>query len=432
MTTLAATFRARLHYAWVILATGTLVVFGALGLGRFGYGVVLPSMQKSLGLSNTQIGAIVTASLLGYLILSVVGGVLASRYGPRSVISAGLLFTGVGMLLTGRTGGFGGALIWSTLMGIGSGASNVPVMALLSAWFDKRRRGLAAGIAVGGSSIGMILVGPLVPRVLSAFGESGWRVNWFIFGGATVALSIASYALLRNRPDELGLAPAGQKVVEGGGGRVERPIGRARGAPTLPPPPSPLNWSLVYRSPTVWHLGLVYIAFGFSYIIFTTFFAKYLITEIGYTKEAAGGLFMVLGWFSLACGLIWGTVSDAIGRKWALTIVYLIHATAFGMFGLWTSPIGFALAAAIFGLAAWSIPAIMSATCGDIMGPQLAPAALGFITLFFGLGQALGPSVAGAIADTRGSFAPAFVLAAAVSLLGAGGALMLQPSPSAS
>jgi MFS family permease len=178
----------------------------------------------------------------------------------------------------------------------------------------------------------------------------------------------------------------------------------------------------------VWHLGLVYIAFGLSYIVYMTFFTKYLIAEGGYSKEAAGNLFMIMGWFSLISGLIWGMVSDAIGRKRALILVYLIHAVAFGLFGLWRTPTGFTLSAITFGLAAWSVPAIMSATCGDLLGPRLAPAALGFITMFFGLGQAIGPSVAGAIADTRGSFSLAFVLAAVVALVGAGASALLRPS----
>jgi len=61
----------------------------------------------------------------------------------------------------------------------------------------------------------------------------------------------------------------------------------------------------------------------------------------------------------------------------------------------------------------------------------LAPAALGFITLFFGLGQAIGPSVAGAIADATGSFALAFIFASIVALLGAGGVLTLRPTSTA-
>lgn len=392
---------------------GVLVVFGSLGLARFAYSVILPPMQADLRLNYTQTGAMVTANLIGYLILSGVGGALAAHYGPRSVISLGLLLTGAGMLLTSAAGGFGLAVVWGVLIGLGSGASNVPVMALLSAWFAKRRRGLASGIAVAGSSIGIIVVGPLVPRILSVYGDAGWRVSWFVFGAATIALAACGFLLLRNRPGEMGLSPAGAEADGQGGG---------------PPAAAGIQWGQVYRSLLVWHLGLVYVAFGFSYIIYTTFFAKYLMADGGYTKEAAGSLFMVIGWCSLFSGLIWGAVSDAVGRRGALAMVYTIHAAAYALFGLWRAPAGFVISAVLFGLVAWSIPAIMSATCGDLLGPKMAPAALGFLTLFFGLGQAVGPSVAGAVADAAGSFAPAFVLAAVVALLGAGGALMLHPA----
>jgi len=56
----------------------------------------------------------------------------------------------------------------------------------------------------------------------------------------------------------------------------------------------------------------------------------------------------------------------------------------------------------------------------------LAPAGLGFITLFFGIGQALGPVMGGWIKDTTGTFTYAFVLSAAVSLLGAAGSMVLS------
>ena len=73
----------------------------------------------------------------------------------------------------------------------------------------------------------------------------------------------------------------------------------------------------------------------------------------------------------------------------------------------------------------------MAALCGDVLGSRLVPAALGFITLFFGLGQACGPSVAGALADRSGSFASAFLVAAVASLAGAVGAAFLGPQTSA-
>ena len=88
-------------YAWVILAMGTLCLFGAVGMGRFAYGMVLPAMQEGLGMNNTQAGALATANLIGYLGMSAVGGALATRFGPRIVISVGMLVTGLGMVLTG-------------------------------------------------------------------------------------------------------------------------------------------------------------------------------------------------------------------------------------------------------------------------------------------------------------------------------------------
>jgi MFS family permease len=398
------------HYAWLILAVGTLVVFGALGLARFGYTMVLPAMQLGLGLNNTQAGGLATANLIGYLALSVFGGAFAARYGPRVVITAGLTVAAAGMLLTGLANSFVAASVWRALTGIGSGASNVPAMGLLAAWFVQRRRGLASGIGVTGSSLALIVLGLLVPHFLAAYGSNGWRVCWFFFAGITLGLAVLALAILRNCPSDLGLLP----------------VGSPKGSAAVTVGMRELSWGKVYRSGRVWHLGLIYVAFGFSYIIYMTFFTKYLISEGEYTQASAGRLFMLMGWLSLLCGLIWGSFSDKFGRRTALVIVYIIQAAAFGLFALWPSTPGFVLSAVLFGLSAWSIPAIMAATCGDLLGPRLAPAGLGFITLFFGIGQAAGPSVAGVIADANQSLSPALLLASGVALLGAVGSLLLR------
>ncbi len=388
---------------------GTLVVVGSLGLGRFAYSVVLPAMQVGLGIDNTQAGALATANLVGYLASCVIGGALAARFGPRLVITCGLALAAVAMVMTGTAGSLVSAVAWRALTGIGSGASNVPVMGLMSSWFAPRRRGLATGIAVAGSSIALIITGPLVPRILASYGADGWRTCWFVFGGATLALAVGAAVLLRNSPSDVG----------------QEPVGAGPDDPAPSRPKEPARVGSVYNRPIVWLLGLVYVAFGFSYIIYMTFFTKCLIADGGYTQSQAGRLFMLMGWVSLLCGFIWGSVSDFIGRKGALAIVYLIHAVAFSLFPLWPRPAGFTLSAILFGLSAWSIPGIMAATCGDLLGPKLAPATLGFITLFFGVGQAAGPFVAGAMADAANSFGPALWLSAGVALLGAAGALLL-------
>jgi sugar phosphate permease len=401
-----------LHYAWVVLAVGTFVVFGALGLARFGYSLVLPEMQRALGLDNSGAGALATVNLVGYLALALAGGALAARYGPRLVISLGMLCIGVSMLLTGTSNSFWSAAVWRFFTGVGSGASNVPVMGLMSAWFGPELRGLATGIAATGSSIALIVTGPLVTRILSSVPESGWRVTWYGFGGIALFLTALSAILLKNDPARIGLRALGTKP---------EPTPKGSG------PSAKLNWGLVYRSRTVWHLGAIYAAFGFSYIIYMTFFIRYLTGEIGFTKQAAGNLYMLMGWCSLGCGLLWSGLSDRIGRKNALALVFSIQAISFALFALSRGRAGLTLSAVIFGITAWSIPAIVAAACGDFVGHRLAPAALGFVTLFFGIGQAIGPWAAGAIADASGSFRGSFLLAAAVGVLGCIGTMLLRP-----
>jgi predicted MFS family arabinose efflux permease len=107
-----------------------------------------------------------------------------------------------------------------------------------------------------------------------------------------------------------------------------------------------------------------------------------------------------------------------------------VLAVSYAVFALVKSEFGFYLSAIVFGLTAWSIPTIMAAAAGDCVGPRLAPAGLGFITLFFGIGQALGPWIGGRLADLTGSFTGPFLLAVAVSLVGAILSLSIRPAES--
>ena len=425
-----------LHYGWVILFMSVVTVLGCLGFARFGYTMILPHMKDGLGLTKTQAGNLATGNFVGYLVLAIVGGFLAARYGPRVVISLSMLLIGVAMLLTGLAPNFQMALLWRTLTGVGSGGSNVPVMGLVSAWFGTKRRGLAAGIAAGGSSVGLAITGPLIPRIIDAYGADGWRYSWYYLGAMTVIIAILCFVLLRNRPEEKGLMAIG---LEGSpspppqdrpfGKAQDRPFGKAQDRPFggAQDRASSLQWGLVYKSGAVWHLALIYIMFGFSYIIYATFFADYLTGEAGFTKEAAGRLWMLVGLISFVSGFIWGTVSDVIGRKYGLALVYSLQGFCFLIFGLWKATPGYYLSALLFALTAWSIPAIMAATSGDYLGPRLAPAALGFVTVFFGTGQAIGPTLAGYIGDVTGSYTWAFIIAGLAAFVGAGGALSLRP-----
>lgn len=397
------------HYSLVVMFMSLVTVTGALGFARFGYTLLLPGMKEGLGLTYTQTGLLATWNLIGYLVFAAVGGVVAARYGPRRVISVSMLLAGVGMFLTGLAPDFLMALLMRVVTGVGSAGANVPVMGLLSAWFAARRRGMAAGVAVGGSGVALVLTGLLLPPLIAGF---GWRTGWYALGVLGIAIGAAAYLLLRDRPAEKGVraigAVAGQGAPAAAGARVA------------------LDWGLVYRSPVLWHLAAVYAMFGFAYIIYATFFATYLTQEGGWTPAATGGLWATIGALSIFSGFIWGTISDQIGRKYGLALVFLLQGLSILIFALVRNPVGFYSSAILFGLTAWSIPGIMAAACGDYVGPRLAPAALGLITVIFGIGQAFGPSLAGAIADSTGSFALAFIVAAAAEGIGVVGALLLK------
>ncbi len=408
----------RIHYGLIVLALIVLVVFGSLGLGRFGYTSILPAMQDGLKLTNTQAGELQSWNLVGYLVTVVLAGILAARYGPRVIISVSLFLVGAAMLATGLFPFFDAARGGRFFTGIGNAGANVPAMALVSAWFGAKRRGIAAGVAVAGSSVGLMVTGPLIPAILNAYGAEGWRVSWYALGALSLVVFVLCALLLRNRPDEIGLKPVGESAQEG----IQRDAEKRASA---------LDWGLVYRSRVLWHLAAIYFAFGFSYIIYSTFFVRYVMKEANLSASAAGALWLQVGVVSTISGFIWGGVSDRWGRRVGLLGVFALQGIAYLVFGMSHDLVAVYFSAALFALTAWSVPALMAALSGDVFGARLAPAALGLITIAMGVGQAIGPYLAGAIADATQSFALAFIGAGLVALvIGVGGSLTLQPPQS--
>jgi MFS family permease len=403
----------KLHYGWVVIFTGMLTTIAAHGFGRMAYTIILPAMKDGLQLDYTQLGLLGTGNFIGYLTMAIIGGFLAARFGTRIVITLALALLGITLMLTGLAQSFDFALSMRFLTGLGNGAAYVPAMALGSAWFGIKRRGFATGIVSGGIGAGTLISGLIVPPILAYYGNEGWRSVWYILGGIGLVIAAIVFALIRSRPEEKGLLPVGisEKDV----------LASATG-----PKVSTLQWSAVYRKGSVWYLGLVYFFYGSSYIIYMTFFAAYLVKEIGLTQAYAGGLWAMVGALSTFCGVIWGGISDRFGRSRGAALAYLVLALSYIIYALIKAPFGFYLSAVLFGLTAWSIPTIMAAAAGDFVGPRLAPAGLGFITLFFGIGQALAPAFGGYLADRSGSFTLPFLVAGGISLFGMVASLFLK------
>ncbi len=392
------------HYAWVIAFTGTLVLILSHGFGRMSYSLILGSMKEGLSLSYTQIGLIGTGNFIGYLCLAVIGGFLASRFGTRRVIFISLLIMGISLFLTGLSNSFVFAFLMRLITGMGNAGSYVPMMALPAAWFVANKRGLATGIITLGTGTGLSITGLIIPRLISMYGVEGWRYAWHLLGIIVFVFSFLCYFLLRDNPAEKGL------TMYGG---VERQNPKDKDFTFFS------AWKNIMQEKEIWRLGLVYFMYGFSYIIYLTFIIAFLTKEIGIADYSAGRVFAVLGFFAIFCGVIWGGLSDIIGRRYATMCAYLVLAISSILLIIFNSTVLFYISAIMFGLTAFSVPVIMAAAAGDAMGARLAPAALGFITLFFGIGQALGPFVSGWLKDVSGTFKYAFALSAFISIIGA-------------
>lgn len=387
------------YYGWVIAATGSLCVFACLGFGRFALGMLLPSMAATLKLSYAQMGFVGTGNFIGYMIAVLFSGAIVARIGQRIFVFLSLLVVGLTMALLSRSADFAQLLGLYVITGMGSGGAYISTMSLASAWFARGNRGKAAGFMAIGSGAAIIFTGFFVPFVNRVNGAEGWRISWLSLGAIVVLIAFLCLVFLRNRPADLGLEVPGEHD-------------HGAGAAALAPPDRNFD---IYRSRAIYHLGAIYFLFGYTYVIYATFIVTTLVKERGMSEALAGNFWSVVGFLSLFSGPVFGSLSDKLGRKAGMAIVFSVQFLAYLLVASGLPGIFLYLSIFCYGLVAWSIPAIMAAAVGDYAGSGNAAKALGFITLIFGLGQMSGPAVAGVLAQHSGSFSSSFYMAAGLA-----------------
>jgi MFS family permease len=401
--------RTPFHYGWMVAAAATGISFVSIGMARHAYSILLPPMKAGMGLNYTEAGLLATGNFLGYLVFTGLGGALATRFGTRHVVGVGAIAAGLLMILVGMVNGFVPVLVARTLTGMASGLAFVPGMALISTWFSAQKRGLATGIALSGIGVGVLLTGTLVPSLIDRI---GWRAAWEVLGVVALVVGAAAWVVLRDHPSELGLAPVG---------------GEALAAPAKGRVP----WGVLWACVPLRILAGSYFLYGFSYTIFSTFFATHLTKDLGYSAAFAGQLWAVTGAISILSASVCGWLSDRIGRRAALMGIFTLQAVSYTLAATQGSLLGVSVSVVLYGLTANSITVVMAAACGDHLGPRLAPAALGVATMVFGVGQTTAPSVAGRLADVTNSFSSPFLMAAAVAALAVVASALLQRPPAA-
>lgn len=379
------------HYGWMIVLSGALTLFACLGLARFAFGLLLPAMQQGLSLGYDQMGLISTGNFIGYLLSVSLSPWLIRHYRPRAVICCGLILICLCMLAISRADSLASLVIYYGLVGAGSGFANIPTMVLVSHWFRRNKRGQAAGMIIAGNGLAIILAGLVVPALNSAF---GWRSSWIVL--ALVSLLAAVFALLvvRNDPAELGLEPHGQfeALEQAGSG------GNKGGSVLL-------------------QLGIIYLIFGLTYMVYGTFIVTTMVDDFGFSEARAGQLWSWVGVFALFSGVLFGSVSDRIGRRNGMVLVYGLFTCAYlmaglgGVLGTWA----IWLSVVFYGSVLFAVPTIMAAAVAEYLGLDRAASGFSTLTLFFAAGQIIGPGSAGLLAELTRTFVPSYLISAGLT-----------------
>lgn len=346
----------------------------AMGIGRFVYTPILPAMQEALGLSGSAAGLIAAANFVGYL-LGALFVALPGLPGSRRSWMLGALLASA--LTTGAMGFAGGLPAFAALRFLGGFASALAFVfgaALVLDHLSARGRSDLSALYFAGVGTGIAFSGLLVPG-LEAEGF-GWRGLWFACGLASLAgLAIVARLVPADPP-----GAARNRAADCGNGR---PLG-----------------------PLILSYGL----FGFGYVITATFLVAIARADPA-LRAFEPALWLSVGLAAAPSVLVWRGIARRIGTLRAYALACGVEALGVAASVLWPSGAGALLAAVLLGGTFVALTALGFDGARARAGSAARPLAL--MTASFGLGQVIGPVVAGLMRDQFGSFRAPSLLAAA-------------------
>ena len=355
----------------------------SLGLARFSYALLLPTMRAELHWSYFTAGAMNTANAAGYL----VGALLAPRWFARfdalRVLTAGGLATAAILVAHAFAGGDAPLLALRTLAGVASAATFVGG-GLLAARLSARapHPGVVIGIYYGGAGLGIVGSTLLVPPL-------SWREAWIALGAASLACALATWGVTR----------ASRELVQ------TRPDAAIAGRVRVRWPPMAM-------------LLVGYLLFGFGYIGYMTFIVT-LLREQGMAPSWVDAFYALLGAGVVASSWIWAGVLQRFRGGQALALLCGILTLATLLPVMSAQPVVVALSCLLFGCTFLSVVASTTAFVRHNLPPAAWAPGIGAFTIVFALGQILGPSLTGHLADGAGGLQRGFVCSAIVLALGA-------------
>lgn len=379
----------------------TLIVWAALGIAlnvgvaRFTYGVMLPSLRRDLSLDYLTGGALNAVHLLGYLIGTLAAPSLARRTSMArfSMLSHGVVAAGAVICALAPQTATSGPLVLGfgrLVTGLGAGGGIMAVMVIAFAAVSAGRRPLVSAVVWSGMGVATIISGLAAPFLLAS--EAGWRTAFAL--SALLALTIAIVFPPRGAVTDMVQPDPGARSTFGAGELVSA------------------RWFFLLAS---------YFLFAFGYIAWSTFAGARLAATnapIGIVQWT----WIVFGAATMAGAALTVPLSrSAALRHHALTLSFILAGLG-ALISALDAGAAALTGALLVGLGAGATPTIVTSHARDRCNAEDYARVFSLAAAALGTGQLLGPVVAGQFADVFGTVA-APVLAAIV--YGAGAVLAI-------
>jgi MFS transporter, ACS family, glucarate transporter len=428
------------HVRWVLVFW--LFVLSAVSyLDRVNISIAGGSIAEAYGLSDVQLGKVFSAMLVGYAIFQTVAGRLADRFGPRRVLTAGVLWWGVFTALTALVpANIAGALfvfvVVRFLLGAGEAVIYPSANQFIAHWIPVRERGIANGWIFAGVGAGAGLTPPLITYLMIHY---GWRSSFWVCSIIGFIVAAIWFLVARDSPTEhQRVSPTELAAIESGL-TLSSPTDAAT-EKNLPSagnePPALLPWSRVVRSKEVWAITLSYFCYGYVAWIFFSWFYRYLAKVRGLDLKTSAFYSMLPFLAMLGCCLLGGTLNDRLtrwkGPRLGRCVLAAFAVALAGVFIALGSQVKSARMASIVlaggaGALYLSQSSFWSLTA-DIAGPSSGSVS-GFMNTGNQIGAALTASLTPWIAARYG-WTASFLVAAALCLVGAVSWLVVNPERS--
>ncbi len=166
--------------------------------------VVAADLMRAFSITAAALGNLVAIYPYVFAAMALVAGSLADTLGPRWTIALGGATMGAGAVLFGVAPTFDIAFAGRLLVGLGASVLLIAWLSLASAWFRPDEFATVSGWTQAVGNAGALVAASPLALLVEAF---GWRHTFALIGGLTLLLAAVAAALIRDRPESLGLPP---------------------------------------------------------------------------------------------------------------------------------------------------------------------------------------------------------------------------------